>query len=145
SMDTANENWIMQDINSILQSTPWKSVDKLAAGKDNAILYAYDDEGKLVERIKGATITGGTAEHPNWQYVVKVLVDKMNRPNTENDKMEDCRNVTVVIAPFGKKKAVDEFNRLITSDDIRNPEIIGKVSDVRLRCFVLTRMDSSIE
>jgi uncharacterized protein (TIGR02598 family) len=141
SMDTANENWIMQDINSILQTTPWSSVDGMAAGGADAILFAYDDEGKVLERVKAATVEPG-GDHPDWQYIVKLLVDPVNRPNTESDRMPDCRLVTVVIAPYGKRKAVEEFNELTSSSQLIDKETIGKKSDVRLRSFVITRMDS---
>jgi uncharacterized protein (TIGR02598 family) len=140
SMDTANESWIMQDINSILQATPFKKVDQMAAGKEDGVIFAYDDEGKLLDRQKVPTVNYG--ENEKWQYVAKILVDDIYRPNSENDKMTDARNVTVVIAPYNKAKAVEEFNALTSRKQLDTDTVVSKKTDLRIRCLVLTRMDS---
>jgi uncharacterized protein (TIGR02598 family) len=141
SMDTANENWIMQDINSVVQTTPWEKVDEMGAGGSNAVFFAYDDEGKLLERVDGATLPAGGASS-EWQYIVKVLVEKIDRPNTSGDLMPDCRNVIVVIAPCHKAKAVAEFNVLTSGTQLQNAGEISKNTDLRVRSFVVTRMDA---
>src|SRR4051812_19593 len=49
AIDTANETWIMQGINSMVQTTDFAKIDDLNFKSKGEIFY-YDEEGKLTDR-----------------------------------------------------------------------------------------------
>src|SRR4026209_237612 len=46
SVDTANETWIMQDLNSMIQVTDWSKLDGMSFESSGEIYY-YVEEGRL--------------------------------------------------------------------------------------------------
>ncbi|MDB6149060.1 MAG: hypothetical protein JWQ44_508, partial [Chthoniobacter sp.] len=48
SIDSANETWIMQDFNSMVQVTDWKRVKDLSHEKSREVYY-FDEEGRRTD------------------------------------------------------------------------------------------------
>jgi uncharacterized protein (TIGR02598 family) len=145
SIDTANENWILQNVNATLQTTAWSKLDGMAAERGGDV-FVYDEEGKLVDRVGlGSLSEPATGNRVNWQYVVRLLIEPVYRPNEPTVKLsEDSRLVTIVISQYGKAKSLEEFAKISKAGDLKG-EGYRKNSGLRTRSFVVSRMDSAID
>lgn len=144
SIDSANENWIIQDVNATLQTTVWSKLPGMAADKGGDV-FIYDEEGKLIDRVGLGSVTDPSGlETKNWQYAVRVLVDPAIRPNQTENYTDDTRLVTVVISQIRKAKAMEEFVKITKIDDIKSDSFRAN-SGLRTRSFIITRMDSAFD
>ena len=145
SLDTSNENWIMQDVNAMLQTTAWNKLEGMVAEKGGDVLI-YDDEVKLVDRVTLAALTSDSSkDSKDWQYAVKLVIEPVNRPNEPTVLLsEDARLVTIVISPYRKAKALEEFLKITKAAEFKGAGY-NRNSGLRTRSFIITRMDSALD
>ena len=131
AIDTSNESWILQNINSMVQTTDFAEIEKLGIDKGGKILY-FDEEAKLTEVVRDRL------------YAVKLVTDKMHRP--DGDSLASSANLTLhglkvitVIAPFQDGNAMAEFDKVKDAVTLR---ALPKQVNVRSRTFFVARMDS---
>ncbi len=141
SVDAANEMWIMQDLNTMVQVTEWPQVKKLSFEESGEIYY-YDEEGRLVDSEKNAS------QEPAVQfkrlYAVKLVVDDFARPSASNsegntDVLPNTLRVIAVFAHKGNPGAMVDFASITTAESIA---ALKKNSGVKTRTFLVARMDS---
>ena len=100
AIDTSNESWILQNINSMVQTTDFAGIEDLGFVKSGEIFY-FDEEARLTDTENHK---GDDAAKLTRLYAVKLLTDKMNRP--DGDVMSHAMRVITVIAPIDRKSVV---------------------------------------
>lgn len=152
AIDRANEMWIMQNLNSMLQVTRWSQVRNLGYDKTSTIFY-FDEEGRLTDR----TSTDSALDAPGEEeviarrvYAVKLLIDDAERPGggvAGKDKyFQGAYRVVAVIGPYydnPELPVMKEFASLTLPKDVATE--IKKGSSIRTRAFLISRMDSERE
>ena len=141
AIDEANETWIIQSINSMVQTTNYSSIPLLDYSQGQEIFY-FDEEGKLTD----------TAQNPSTDpvvlnsriYAVKLIIGQLYRPagetsNSEDQKMAHGLRVITVIAPVLDSKAMTEFAGISDADSLHD---LPANSKVHPRTFYVARMDS---
>ena len=140
AIDESNETWIMQSMNSMIQTTDFSQIEDLGYEKSQDIFY-YDEGAKLTDREKQP----GTAEAKAARiYGVKLLVDKLYRPDAENKETADQLmhhgwRVIAVMAPVLNPKAMQDFAAI---DDAKALHNLPPTSAVKSKIFYVARMDS---
>jgi uncharacterized protein (TIGR02598 family) len=145
SIDTANEMWIVQNLNSMIQVTPWNEVEKL---KDYT--FYFDEEGRMTDRESESGSAGLNADEEQKQkrlYAVKLVFGEGLIPGdtttggggSEGNYSNNSLRVVAVFAPYLKPKAMAEFKQVVEVDDVQN---LPKNSSVKTRSFLVSRMDS---
>ncbi len=139
AIDSANETWIMQDLNSMVQVTDWKNVRNLGFDASGEIYY-YDEEGRQTD----TELKQNPAMAAQRIYAVKLVVDDLKRPAgpSATESIPSTVRIVAVIAPYQKvlyDPLKSKFNAIRLPADLDN---LGKGSDIHARAFVATRMDS---
>src|SRR6478672_9366235 len=115
SVDTANETWIMQDLNSMIQVTDWSKLDSMSFEKSGEIYY-YDEEGRLTDTEK--TPSPESAVKARRLYAVKMIVEPMYQPveggMASHDELKNARRVLAIIANITRPPAMAEFKKVTT-------------------------------
>lgn len=141
AIDEANETWILQSMNSLVQTTDFARIPDLDYRQGKDIFY-FDEEGKLTDTaqnessdpiVKGSRI-----------YAVKLIIGDLYRPagdtaNAPDQKMTHGLRVITVIAPLVDPKAMNEFTGI---DDMDSVDELSGNSKVHTRAFYVARMDS---
>ena len=133
AIDTSNETWIMQGLNSMVQVTEWPKLDDL--GKET---FYYNEEGRLLDT------KSKPSSDPKIQaarlYAVKVLIDRnFTRPNDTGDLLPNSVRVIALFAPSANPTAMQDFDGTTTATAAAALKIS---SQVRSRAFIVARMDS---
>ena len=133
AIDTSNESWIMQGINSMVQATEWKKIKDLEYET-----FYYNEEGRLTdtksnpssdERVKSSRL-----------YAVKVLIDeKFIRPDNVSDVLKHSARVVVLLASITNPVAMKDFDQTTSVEAVSQ---LRRASPVRIRAFLVARMDS---
>jgi uncharacterized protein (TIGR02598 family) len=138
SIDSANETWIMQDFNSMVQVTDWKRVKDLSHEKSREVYY-FDEEGRRTD-TENHQVANRAADRI---YAAKLLVEEIERPgggpSAGDVNMAHGYKVIAVLAPYLNPPAMRDFATVVSGDSILN---LPKGSVVRTRSFVVARMDS---
>jgi len=145
SIDTANEMWIMQNMNSMVQVTPWKQVKNLSKWT-----FYFDEEGRLTDKEGPDAASDADQEVKDRRiYAVKLIFGDPIRPGDGPGEgtgvaafTNNVSRVVAVIAPCLKPKAMQEFASVLDPDDVRK---LKKGSSLRTRAFVVSRMDSMMD
>lgn len=146
AIDTSNETWIMQGMNSMIQTTDFIGVEDFAFKKSGEIFY-FDEEAKLTDREKQDP-PGSDAAKRARLYAVKLVIDKLNRPNgatavpRPEDLMTHGWRVIVVFAQMQNPTAMTDFGKV---DDAKSLQNLPKETPVRSRTFFVARMDSEVK
>ncbi|MES2569658.1 MAG: Verru_Chthon cassette protein B [Verrucomicrobiota bacterium] len=141
SVDIANETWIMQDLNTMVQVTEWPQVRELGHDKSGEIYY-FDEEGRMTDsELRPSSIEAVKAKR---LYAVKLIIDDFSRPGTAVDSgsvdvLNNTWRILAIFAPSGNPQAMKEFTKVTTPADVVN---LKKGSPVKVRSFVVARMDS---
>ena len=140
AIDTSNETWILQSINSMVQTTDFAGIEDLGFEKSGEIFY-YDEEAKLTDSEKHP---GDDVAKRSRLYAVKIVTDKLNRPDGDSSSsnatlMNHGLRVIAVIAPVQDLKAMADFG---TVKDGASLKTLPKQANVRTRTFFVARMDS---
>ncbi len=136
AIDTSNETWIMQNINSMVQTTNYSDVPGLSFEKSGEIYY-FDEEGKLTDT---ETKKGSDDVQQTRLYSVKLVVDTLNRPaGSSAALMNHGLRVIAVFAPYGDPSAKKDFESVTDAQSLTS---LTKQTRVRNRSFVVARMDS---
>jgi uncharacterized protein (TIGR02598 family) len=137
SIDRTNEMWIMQNLNSMIQVTEWREVEKLSYETSGEIYY-YDEEGRLTDSEKNRV----EERAADRLYAVKLIVDKMNRPAAGAADWIDDTNalrIVAVLAPVNSPSSMAEFHRINKPAEL---EDLAPGKGIRSRAFLVARMDS---
>jgi uncharacterized protein (TIGR02598 family) len=137
AIDEANQTWIMQSMNSMVQTTDFAQIEELDYKASNEIYY-FDEEGALIDRA--TTSNGDISIVTRRIYAVKLLVSDLDRPGT-TDKMEHGWRVLVVMAPYTNALAMKDFNNLGTVTDL---EALPQNTQLRTRSIVVARLDAQL-
>ena len=142
SVDTANETWIMQDLNSMIQVTDWSKLDSMSFETSGEIYY-YDEEGRLTDTEK--TPSAEAVVKARRLYAVKLIVEPMYQPveggTASRDQLKNARRVIAVIANITRPPAMAEFKKVTTDKDAG---ALPANSDVHARSFIAARMDAEV-
>ena len=152
AIDNSNETWIMQGMNSMVQTTDFAGIEDLGYAKSGEIYY-YDEEARYTDsKKKEASGTDAEKVKQSRLYQVKLVVDKLYRsdgdkqpPKSGSGNLNDPRRmvhgwrVIVLIAPLLDPKAQTEFDNVKDADTLVD---LSKDSKVHSRTFFVARMDS---
>ena len=136
AIDTSNETWIMQNMNSMVQTTDFAAVEKLGYNNGGTIYY-FDEEAKLTDSDENK---GDEAAIRARLYAVKLVIDKLNRPDgSKVALMKHGWRVITVFAPVNDPTAMTDFGTVKDADALNT---LPKRTNVRSRTFFVARMDS---
>ena len=137
SVDVANETWIMQNLNSMVQVTEWPQIVS-NLGQPNGDIYYFDEEGRLTDtRDKPSSEPEVLARR---LYAAKLFVEDVTHPNSTS-QIVNARRIVAVLVNVENPKAMKEFEGVSVADDIAK---LPKDTQVRARAFLVTRMDSDL-
>ena len=144
SIDMSNETWIMQNMNSMVQTTEFRRIEDLGYDKSKEIYY-FDEEGKLIESENFPS--NDPLVKNNRLYAVKLLVERLFRPEAQGAESVDSRlqhgwRIVAVFAPYQNPKAMEEFK---TVNDASSLETLPPATTLHSRSFIVARMDSERE
>lgn len=153
SIDAANEMWIMQELNTMIQVTDWakdsstgKSKVESLSHSQGGMIYFYDEEGRLIDTALTLDPSGDSDIEPKRLYAVKMELDRVERPgggNSASDRyMPNAYRVSIVFAPYNNPAARNEFTAIKSPDDLKN---LPKTTALRTRSFLVSRMGSENE
>lgn len=152
AIDNSNETWIMQGMNSMIQTTDFATVEGLDFSKSGEIYY-YDEEGRFTDSKKHEAI-GTDAEliKQSRLYQVKLLVDKLYRSDGDEKpptgtgnsprRMDHGWRVIVLIAPLQDPVSQRDFDAVEDAKSLQDK--LPKDSRVHSRVFYVARMDSQV-
>ena len=150
SIDSANEMWIMQNLNTMIQVTDWSKDPGTGDSKvlslsyaNGGLIYFYDEEGRLVDTSRSLEATGDAAAELKRLYAVKLVIDRVERPGggvgASDRYMPNTYRVSTVFAPYTNPIAVEQFKSINDPDDLK---ALDKGSPVKARSFLISRMGS---
>jgi uncharacterized protein (TIGR02598 family) len=139
AVDSANETWIMQNLNSMVQVTDWPNVRKLGFDQSGEIYY-FDEEGRQTD----TELKQNPALQAQRIYAVKLIIDDLNRPNGDSatTAIPNTWRIVAVIAQYPRIQAgtgKTQFSAIKAPGDLTQ---LKKGSDIHSRAFVVARMDS---
>lgn len=137
AIDSSNESWIMQNINSMVQTTDFSKVKELDFATSNEIYY-FDEQGKLTDTENRQT--SDEAVRLSRLYAVKLVTDRLERHNgTSVEPISHGMRVIAVLAPIVNANAMKDFDSVTSASSLRS---LPAQSAVRTKTFVVARMDS---
>ena len=132
AIDTGNETWIMQGLNSMVQVTEWPKIDDLKLET-----FYYNEEGRLTDTKSNPSSDPKVVA--SRLYAVKVIVDNdFLRPN-DSTTLPNTKRIIALFAPVGNPTAMHDFDNTTTA---LAAAALSRTSQVRLRSFLVARMDS---
>jgi uncharacterized protein (TIGR02598 family) len=148
AIDNSNETWIMQGINSMVETTNFSGIKDLGF-KNSGEVYYYDEEGRFTDSHNVASTDDKVKQ--TRLYQVKLVVDSMYRPDGDSQPpegggasprlMSHGWRVIVVMAPLQDKTTQTQFDSVI---DATTLQALDKNTKVHNRTFFVARMDSQI-
>jgi len=137
SVDVANETWIMQNLNSMVQVTEWPQIVR-NLGQPTGDIYYFDEEARLTDTRDKPS---GEPEVLNRRlYAAKLFVEQVYHPNSTS-QMVDARRIVAVLVNVANPRVMKEFEGIGVADDVAK---LPKDTQVRARAFLVTRMDSEL-
>lgn len=150
SMDTSNETWIMQGLNSMIQTTEWEQIWGPKATIEQEIYY-FDEEGRLTD-TKSDESNEVSVQRARL-YEAKLFALPLYRPangsvteefiaiNSGGEGAGDpiAVRIIAVLANINNQKARTAFEKVQKPGDIEN---IKPDSGLSVRAFVATKMNS---
>ena len=142
SIDIASETWIMQGLNSMVQTTEW---ERIYAGGDDSITkdtYYFDEEARLTDTEKNPSIDPKVIARR--LYGVRLFVVALNQPGTKDKITRDgttpvAVQVIAVMARLSDGPAKVEFDKLT---DLNPIDTLAKDSRLRVKSFVATQLNA---
>lgn len=141
SVDTANETWIMQDLNSMIQVTDWSKLDSMSFEKSGEIFY-YDEEGRLTDTEKAPS--ADSVVKARRLYAVKLIVEPMYQPaegGDSPDEIKNARRIIAVIVNVTRPPAMTQFEKVTTA---KEAGALPSIGEVHTRAFIAARMDTEV-
>lgn len=153
SIDAANEMWIMQDLNTMIQVTDWSKDSKTGTSKVEALsfskgglIYFYDEEGRLTDTGLSLDRSGSDEIELKRLYAVKLEIDRVERPGggggAGGNYMPNTYRVSTIFAPYTNRQALEEFKAITSPDDLKQ---LSKATALKTRSFIVSRMGSEKE
>lgn len=137
AIDSSNESWIMQNINSMVQTTDFAKVKELDFATSNEIYY-FDEQGKLTDTENRQTTD--EAVRLSRLYAVKLVTDRLERYNGNSvEPISHGMRVIAVLAPIVNANAMKDFDSVNSAASLRS---LPAQTSVRTKTFVVARMDS---
>ena len=138
SIDMSNETWILQNMNSMVQTTDFRQIPELDYSKTKEIYY-FDEEGKRTDTENQSPPAEDTVKADRL-YAVKLLVEDLVQPgNDEALETAHGKRVIAIFAPYQNPTAMSTFGSI---SDVETLEKLPPNTAVRTRSFVVARMDS---
>ena len=128
AIDATNDSGIMQDMNSMVQVTPWDKITNLTTD-----VYYFDEEGRRTDSKENAL----PDVVDRRLYQVKLLVEDFYQPGDANKKLGYTKRIVVIIGDLLKAKSKTDF------DSVASPDKLTGL-DVRSRTFIVTNMDTAL-
>lgn len=153
SIDAANEMWIMQDLNTMIQVTDWSKdsgsgkskVEALSFSK-GGLIYFYDEEGRLTDTSQSLDRSGSNEIELKRLYAVKLELDRVERPGggggAAGNFIPNTYRVSTIFAPYTNRLALEEFTAIKSPEDLKN---LPKNTALKTRSFIVSRMGSEKE
>jgi prepilin-type N-terminal cleavage/methylation domain-containing protein len=152
SIDTSNETWIMQGLNSMIQTTEWEKIWGPNATITEDIYY-FDEEGRLTDTLSNPT--NDDKVRRSRLYQAKLFVVPFYRPaqttatdafvavDTSNGESKPVAvRIIAVMGNMSNAKATALFEKLERAEQIDNLPVDSGLS---VRAFVATQMNSVIK
>jgi uncharacterized protein (TIGR02598 family) len=140
SIDTSNETWILQGMNSMVQTTDFRQVPELDYGTSKEIYY-FDEEGKRTDTENYPASDENVKR--DRLYAVKLLVEDFVPPGEDGAKENTHgKRVIAVFAPYQNPTAMKDFASVSGADALAN---LPPNTAVRARSFIAARMDSELD
>ena len=148
SIDTSNETWIMQSLNSMVQTTEWEKLYGPTSTISEEIYY-YDEEGRLTDTKTNES--ADPAVRLSRLYQAKIFTVPLFRPaetsatdafvaqESPTDAKAVAIRVLVVMTNISNVKASAAFAGLETAQQVEN---LAPDSGVTVRAFVATEMNA---
>ena len=143
SIDTASEAWIMQGLNSMVQTTEWEKIYPGGANGITGDTYYFDEEARLTDTEKNES------NDPNVQarrlYAVRLFVVPLKQPGTADLITRDGKNAVLVkvTAVMGRmidpSKTPDNLKNLSETDLVN----LGRSSTLRVNSFVAAQLNAN--
>ena len=139
AIDKTNETAIVQDLNSMVQVTPWDKIDALDYKTSQEIFY-YNDEGRFVDSSVHSSAAGGALLQR--LYGAKLIIEPLRRPDTAatHEEMAGARRVIVVIANVTQPPAKAALDTAVNADTVSK---LPTGVSITVHPFVVTQMDAS--
>lgn len=136
SIDMSNETWILQNMNSMVQTTDFRQIPELDYSKSKEIYY-FDEEGK---RTDTENFQASDEVKRNRLYAVKLLVEDLVQAGAmEKTTTTHGKRVLAIFAPYQNPTAMKEFGTVTDAEALEN---LPLTTIVHARSFIVARMDS---
>jgi len=140
SIDTSNETWILQNMNSMVQTTDFRQIPELDYSKSKEIYY-FDEEGKRTD-TENFQATDEAIKRARL-YAVKLLVEDLVQPGSNEDQeTPHGKRVLAIFAPYQNPKAMSDFGSISNAESLAS---LPPNTVVRSRSFLVARMDSELD
>ena len=143
SIDTASEAWIMQGLNSMVQTTEWEKIYPGGANGITSDTYYFDEEARLTDTEKNQS------NDPNVQarrlYAVRLFVVPLKQPGTGDLITRDGKNAVLVKVVAVMARMIDSSK---TPDNLKNLaetdlENLGRNSTLHVNSFVAAQLNAN--
>jgi uncharacterized protein (TIGR02598 family) len=145
SIDTASETWIMQGLNSIVQTTEWEKVYDKGESELSKDIYYFDEEARLTDTKEKPSDDSAVQERR--LYAARMFVLPMHRPvlGTEGTYFTRDGTQPIAVRVIGVMvRTVDgESMHLLDALDADSVQNLKSDTRVRVKAFVATQMNAA--
>ena len=146
AIDSSNETWIMQGLNSMVQTTNFSDLGSLgsgSAGTGSGDVYYYDEEGRQTDtELRPSSDPQVQARR---LYAAKLLIERVYQPTASGESSAEipgARRVIVVMVNLVNTTAKRQFDGVTSESDLRS---LPKNTQVRAQAFMVAQMDRALE
>ena len=143
SIDTASEAWIMQGLNSMVQTTEWEKVYPGGANGITGDTYYFDEEARLTDTENNQS--SADLVRSRRLYAVRLFVVPLKQPGTTELITRDGTNpvlvqvIAVMARMIDSAKTPDQLKSLVEADLAK----LGRNSNLRVSSFVATQLNAN--
>ena len=143
SVDTASETWIMQSLNSMVQTTEWEKVYPASAEGITGDTYYFDEEARLTDTEKKESTDARVKSRR--LYAVRLFVVPLKQPGTPDAITRDGKNpvlvqvIAVMARMIDSSKTPDSLKTLQETDLVK----LDRNSNLRASSFVAAQLNAN--
>ena len=143
SIDTASEAWIMQSLNSMVQTTEWEKIYPVSSDGITGDTYFFDEEARLTDTEKNPS--ADAAVKVRRLYAVRLFITPLQQPGTSDSITRDGKNPVLVkvIAAMARMPDSNAVPDALKSLTITTVSDLGRSSNIRVSSFVATQMNAA--
>lgn len=143
SIDTASQAWIMQGLNSMVQTTEWEKIYPVSADGITGDVYFYDEEARLTDTEKAPS--SDTAIKARRLYAVRLFITPLKQPGTTDSITRDGKNPVLVqvIAAMARMPDPNVVPEALKSLTVTSVSDLERGSNIRVGSFVATQMNAA--